>query len=108
MKVLIACEYSGAVRDAFIKQGHDAMSCDLLPTDVPGPHYQGSVLDVLNDGWDLMIAHPPCTYLAVSGNRWLYNKDGTYKRTEDGRLIAIRSNRPRMKPKGNFDWFENL
>lgn len=77
MKVLIACEYSGAVRDAFIKQGHDAMSCDLLPTDVSGPHYQGSVTDILNDGWDLMIAHPPCTYLAVSGNRWLYNKDGS-------------------------------
>ena len=77
MKVLIACEYSGAVRDAFIKQGHDAMSCDLLPTDVDGPHYKGSVTDILNDGWDLMIAHPPCTYLAVSGNRWLYNKDGS-------------------------------
>ena len=77
MKVLIACEYSGAVRDAFIKRGHDAMSCDLLPTDVDGPHYQGSVADILNDGWDLMIAHPPCTYLAVSGNRWLYNKDGS-------------------------------
>ena len=75
MKILIACEYSGAVRDSFIKQGHYAMSCDLLPTDVPGPHYQGSVLDILNDGWDMMIAHPPCTYLAVSGNRWLYNKD---------------------------------
>jgi hypothetical protein len=75
MKILIACEYSGAVRDAFIKQGHDVMSCDLLPTDSPGPHYQGSVFDVLNDGWDMMIAHPPCTFLAVSGNRWLYNKD---------------------------------
>lgn len=75
MKILIACEYSGAVRDSFINQGHYAMSCDLLPTDVPGPHYQGSVLDILNDGWDMMIAHPPCTYLAVSGNRWLYNKD---------------------------------
>jgi hypothetical protein len=75
MKILIACEYSGAVRDSFIKQGHYAMSCDLLPTDSPGPHYQGSVLDILNDGWDMMIAHPPCTYLAVSGNRWLYNKD---------------------------------
>jgi hypothetical protein len=77
MKVLIACEYSGAVRDAFIKKGHDAMSCDLLPTDVEGPHYQGSVTDILDDNWDLMIAHPPCTYLAVSGNRWLYNKDGS-------------------------------
>ena len=66
MKVLIACEYSGAVRDAFINNGHDAMSCDLLPTDVDGPHYQGDVFDVINDGWDLMIAHPPCTHLAVS------------------------------------------
>jgi hypothetical protein len=66
-KVLIACEYSGTVRDAFIAMGHDAMSCDLLPTDVPGPHYQGNVFDVINDGWDLMIAHPPCTHLAVSG-----------------------------------------
>jgi hypothetical protein len=70
MRVLVACEYSGRVRDAFIAQGHEAMSCDLLPTDAPGPHYQGSVLDVLGDGWDLMIAHPPCTYLSVSGMHW--------------------------------------
>jgi len=70
MKILVACEYSGAVRDAFIAQGHDAMSCDLLPTDVPGPHYQGSILDILGDGWDLMVAHPPCTYLSVSGMHW--------------------------------------
>ena len=69
MRVLIACEYSGAVRDAFIALGHDAMSCDLLPTDVPGPHYQGDVRDVIGRGWDLMIAHPPCTHLAVSGAR---------------------------------------
>jgi len=68
-KVLIACEYSGTVRDAFIAMGHDAMSCDLLPTDAPGPHYQGDVFDVINNGWDLMIAHPPCTHLAVSGAR---------------------------------------
>ena len=74
MKVLIACEYSGTVRDAFIKDGHDAMSCDLLPTEKPGPHYQGSVMDVLHDGWDLMIAHPPCTHLAVSGARWFKDK----------------------------------
>jgi len=67
LKVLVACEYSGRVRDAFIARGHDAMSCDLLPTDVAGPHYQGDVFDVINDGWDLMIAHPPCTHLAVSG-----------------------------------------
>ena len=74
MKVLIACEYSGTVRDAFIQCGHDAMSCDLLPTDVPGNHYQGDVFDVINDGWDLMIAHPPCTHLAVSGARWFKDK----------------------------------
>ena len=70
MKVLVACEYSGTVRDAFIAAGHEAMSCDLLPTEVSGPHYQGDVRDVLNDGWDLMIAHPPCTYLSVSGMHW--------------------------------------
>lgn len=74
MKVLVACEYSGTVRDAFIAKGHDAMSCDLLPTDAPGPHYQGDVSDILGDGWDLMIAHPPCTHLAVSGARWFKNK----------------------------------
>jgi hypothetical protein len=69
MRVLVACEYSGRVRDAFIAMGHDAMSCDLLPTDVQGPHYQGDVRDVIGDGWDLMICHPPCTHLAVSGAR---------------------------------------
>jgi hypothetical protein len=70
LRVLIACEFSGIVRDAFIRRGHDAMSCELLPTESPGPHYQGDVLNILNDGWGLMIAHPPCTYLAVSGARW--------------------------------------
>jgi len=69
MRILVACEYSGTVRDAFLKAGHDAMSCDLLPTDVPGPHYQGDVRDVLDYPWDLMIAHPPCTDLSVSGAR---------------------------------------
>ena len=69
MKILIACEYSGAVRDAFRALGHDAMSCDLLPTEVEGPHYQGDVFDVIGDGWDLMVCHPPCTDLAVSGAR---------------------------------------
>ena len=69
MRVLVACEYSGRVRDAFIRAGHEAMSCDLLPTDSPGPHYQGDVRDVLHDVWDLMVAHPPCTHLAVSGAR---------------------------------------
>lgn len=70
MKILVACEYSGTVRDAFIRGGHEAMSCDLLPTDSPGPHYQGDVFDIINDGWDMMVAHPPCTYLSVSGMHW--------------------------------------
>lgn len=74
MKVLVACEYSGRVRDAFRALGHDAMSCDLLPTDVEGPHYQGDVTELLHMGWDLMIAHPPCTHLAVSGARWFKGK----------------------------------
>jgi len=69
VRVLVACEYSGRVRDAFRKLGNYAISCDLLPTDSPGPHYHGDVRDVLHDGWDLMVAHPPCTHLAVSGAR---------------------------------------
>ena len=74
MRVLIACEFSGTVRDAFARRGHDAWSCDLLPTDKPGQHIQGNVLEVLGDGWDLMVAHPPCTHLAVSGARWFKHK----------------------------------
>jgi hypothetical protein len=70
MKVLVACEYSGIVRDAFAAKGHDAWSCDILPTESPGNHFQGDVLQYLDKGWDLMIAHPPCTHLAVSGARW--------------------------------------
>lgn len=70
MKVLIACEYSGAVRDAFLARGHDAISCDLLPSDVPGPHYQGDVREILGFGYDLLIAFPPCTYLCSSGLHW--------------------------------------
>lgn len=72
MKILVACEYSGRVRDAFIALGHDAISCDLLPTEAEGPHYQGDVFDIINDGFDMMIAHPPCTYLANSGAKHLY------------------------------------
>lgn len=72
MKVLVACEYSGRVRDAFIALGHDAVSCDLLPTDAPGPHIQGDVRGVLDHGWDLMVAHPDCTYLCRAGQRWLH------------------------------------
>jgi hypothetical protein len=70
MRVLVACEYSGRVRDAFIAAGHEALSCDLLPTLSPGPHYQGDVRDIIGQGWDLMVAHPPCTYLSVSGMHW--------------------------------------
>lgn len=74
MRVLVACEYSGVVRDAFLAKGHDALSSDLLPTDSPGPHYQGDVMDLIYDDWDLMICHPPCTHLAVSGARWFKDK----------------------------------
>ena len=75
MRVLVACEYSGTVRDAFIRAGHYAASCDLAPSDSPlGDHYQCNVLDILDHDWDLMIAHPPCTHLAVSGARWFKDK----------------------------------
>ena len=75
MRVLIACEYSGIVRDAFIRAGHYAASCDLLPSESTlGDHYQCNVLDILDHDWDLMIAHPPCTHLAVSGARWFKDK----------------------------------
>jgi site-specific DNA-cytosine methylase len=74
MKVLVACEYSGRVRDAFLAKGHDAISCDLLDTEVVGPHYKGDINDILYDGWDLMVCHPPCTHLAVSGARWFKDK----------------------------------
>lgn len=82
MKVLIACEYSGTVRDAFIRAGHDAMSCDLLPTEAPGPHYQGDLFDVIDYPWDLAIFHPPCTHLSVSGSRHFAEKQ------QDGRQQA--------------------
>lgn len=74
MRVLIACEYSGIVREAFARRGHDAWSCDLLPTEQPGQHYQGDVRDMLGDDWDMVIAHPPCTHLAVSGAAWFEEK----------------------------------
>jgi site-specific DNA-cytosine methylase len=81
LRVLVACEYSGTVRDAFAARGHHAMSCDILPTDKPGNHYQGDVRDVLDDGWDLMICHPPCTYLSVSGIHW-NNRGRGWEETE--------------------------
>ena len=74
MNILVACEYSGIVRSAFVALGHNAWSCDLLPTEIPGQHYQGDVRDMLKEQWDLMIAHPPCTHLAVSGARYFYRK----------------------------------
>lgn len=70
MRILIGCEYSGIVRDAFLAKGHDAISCDLLDTESPGPHYKGNVLDIINGGFDLGIFHPPCTYLTISANKW--------------------------------------
>ena len=82
MKVLIACEFSGIVRDAFKAKGHDAWSCDLLPTERPGNHIQGDVLEILDNGWDLMIAHPPCTYLSYVGMRH-WNKPGRHEKRED-------------------------
>lgn len=77
LKVLVACEFSGTVRSEFEKRGHYAVSCDLIPSEIKGNHYQGDVNKILDMNWDLLIAHPPCTYLCNSGVRWLYNKDGT-------------------------------
>jgi hypothetical protein len=90
MRVLIACEFSGTVRDAFIKAGHKAVSCDILPTDIPGPHIQDDLLDVLKytNGWDLMIAHPPCTYLSNAGARHLYPKGELNQERLNKGLIA--------------------
>lgn len=79
MRVLIACEFSGIVREAFKSAGHDAWSCDLLPSEIPGQHYQGDVMNIIFDKWDLMIAHPPCTHLAVSGARWFKDKQKEQK-----------------------------
>jgi len=83
MKILVACEFSGTVRDSFIAQGHDAISCDLLPTESPGPHIQGDVLDHISDGWDMLIAFPPCTYLCSSGLHWNKRIHGRSQKTED-------------------------
>jgi len=85
MKILVACEYSGVVRDAFIAKGHEAISCDLLLTDNPGPHYQGDVRDILGYPWDIVIAHPPCTDLSVSGARYFKDKK------QDGRQYVSAS-----------------
>lgn len=84
MRVLVACEYSGRVREAFRKRGHDAWSCDIIPSDDNSPyHYQCDVRDILDKGWDLMIAHPPCTYLASSGLHWNKRVAGRQEKTEE-------------------------
>ena len=88
MRVLVACEFSGIVRDAFTARGHNAWSCDLLPTEKPGNHIQDDVLKHLDEDWDLMIAHPPCTYLCNSGVRWLYNEDKTPNKERWGTMQA--------------------
>ena len=97
-RVLVACEFSGIVRDAFTRRGHDAMSCDLLDTETSGPHYRGDVRDVLGDGWDLMIAHPPCTDLAASGARWFAEKraDGRQQRAVDFVRLLLEADIPQI------------
>jgi len=95
MKILIACEYSGTVRDAFRARGHDAVSCDLLPSDAPGPHYQGDVSDIIADGWDIMVAHPPCTYLCSSGLHWNKKRPERAAQTEEAlRFVEFLMNAP--------------
>lgn len=87
MKVLIACEFSGTVREAFKAKGHDAWSCDLQDTDIPGQHIIGDVLEILDDGWDLMIAHPPCTYLCNSGVCWLHKDKSRWDKMREGAMF---------------------
>ncbi|MCW8965676.1 MAG: DNA cytosine methyltransferase [Candidatus Pacearchaeota archaeon] len=96
MNVLVACEFSGRVREAFTQSGHYAVSCDLLDTDIPGEHYQGDVLDIVNDGWDLMVAHPPCTHLAVSGARWFKDKIEEQKQALEFVRQLLNANIPRI------------
>ena len=96
MKVLVACEFSGAVRESFSSLGHYAVSCDLLPSEVPGNHYQGDVRDILFDGWDLLICHPPCTHLAVSGSRWFKDKKGEQQESLDFVLLLLSAPIPRI------------
>lgn len=98
MKVLVACESSGTVRDAFRALGHDALSCDLKETEMPGPHYAGNVFDIIGNGWDMMIAFPPCTHLAVSGAAWFEKKraDGRQQQGIDFFMAMINAPIPRI------------
>lgn len=94
MKVLVACEFSGTVRDAFIKLGHDAISCDIIPTEAPGPHYQGDIRDILYDSWDLIVAHPPCTRLCNSGVMWLDRRNLWADMREGAEFFKLFLNHP--------------
>jgi site-specific DNA-cytosine methylase len=97
MKVLVACEFSGTVAEAFYRKGHAAMSCDLLPTESKiAPHYRGDVRDVLHQKWDLMIAHPPCTHLAVSGARWFKDKQADQEQALEFVRLLLDSPIPRI------------
>ena len=98
MRILIACEYSGTVRQAFARLGHYALSCDLLDTEIQGNHYKGDVFDIINDGWDMMIAHPPCTDLAVSGAAWFKEKqaDGRQQRSIEFFMRFTEANIPKI------------
>ena len=99
MRVLVACEYSGTVRDAFLSRGHDAISCDILPTESPGPHHEGSALDLIDEPFDLVIAHPPCTYLANSGVQHLHKEPGRWALMREGARffdMMFRFNAPRI------------
>jgi len=98
MKILVACEHSGSVRDELLALGHDAISCDILPTNTPGPHYQGDVRDILDQSWDMVIAFPPCTHLAVSGAKHFAQKraDGRQQEGIDFFLLFTRLDCPRV------------
>ena len=96
MRILIACEFSGIVRDAFIAKGHDAVSCDILPTERPGPHIQGDVRVPLMDYWDLLVAFPPCTYLSVSGARWWKEKQEEQQQALDFVRLLLGQQIPRV------------
>lgn len=100
MRVLIGCERSGTVRDEFIKRGHDAWSCDLEPCDNDGPHIQGDVLQIINDGWDLGIFHPPCTFHANSRAQWLYHPDDKKLPKEERRRHPLYPNRLKDQRQG--------
>ena len=95
MKIIIGCEFSGIVRDSFLAKGHDAWSCDLLDTEIPGPHIKGNLLEILDQGWDMAIFHPPCTHLAVSGSRWFKNKQVEQKEALEFVRSLIECNIPR-------------